>query len=111
MSKLVTSSAIHAANESVRELLKEKRGAKKAPYLILMPAQRYVIRKRAVEHGVTATIRFYAKCFPHLALKETTVRRIKNAYLVELKSNLALSKPDTDEAVLELPCKKKAGHC
>ena len=107
LSKLIPSSAIRAANESVRELLKEKRGARKAPYSILTPAQRYAIGKRAAEHRVTAIIRYYAKRFPHLALKETTVRRIKNAYLLELKSNPVLTEPETDEAVPELPCKKK----
>ena len=45
------------------------------------------------------------KRFPHLALKETTVRRIKNAYLLELKSN-PRAEPD-NETVPELPCKKK----
>jgi len=105
LSKIVPSSAIRAANESVRELLREKRGARKAPYSILTPAQRYAIGKRAAEHGVMATIRYYAKRFPHLALKETTVRRIKNAYLLELKSN-PRAEPD-NKTVPELPCKKK----
>ena len=95
LSKLVPSSAIRAANESIREILKEKKGARKAPYLILTPAQRYSIGKRAAEHGVTATIRYYSKHFPHLALKETTVRRIKNAYLLELKFNPGLAEPET----------------
>ena len=54
-------------------------------YVFLTPAQRFFVGKRAAEHGVTATLRYYAKCFPYLALKETTVRRIKNVYLSELK--------------------------
>ena len=32
-----------------------------------------------------ATIRYYAKHFPDLAVKETTIRRIKNVCLSELK--------------------------
>ena len=62
-------------------------------------SQRYAIWKRAAEQGVTATIRYYAKRFPHLVLKETTIRRIKNAYLLEMKSNPGLAEPETDEAV------------
>ena len=74
--------AIHAANESIQQLLEPKlKGVRKTPYLILTPTQRLAVGKRAAEHGVMATIRYYAKRFPDLALKETTVRRIKNVYL------------------------------
>ena len=38
------------------------------PYLVLTPAQRLGVGKRAAEYGVMATIRYYAKRFPHLAL-------------------------------------------
>lgn len=104
LSKVVPSSSIHAVNKNIEELLQEKKSGRKGPYITLTPAQRYSVGKRAAEHGITATIRYYAKRFPDLALKETTVRRIKKAYLLELKSN---PRESDDETVPELPCKKK----
>ena len=53
---------------------------------------------------MTATIRYYAKAFPDLPLKETTVRRLKNNYQASLKANKGNS---TD--VYELPGKKRGG--
>ena len=46
--------------------------------------------KGAAENGVTATHYYYAKRFPDLQLKETTVRQFKNNYLASLKT------PDSD---------------
>ena len=58
-----------------------------------------------------AIIRYYAKRFPNLALKETTVTRIKNVYLSELQKgsfNVSPSGESGDsEAVQQLPPKKK----
>jgi len=62
------------------------------------------IGKCAVENGVTATIRYYAKAFPNLPLKETTVRRLKNNYQVSLKTGQGSSKD-----FHELPGKSKVG--
>ena len=56
--------------------------------------------KRAAENGVTATLRYYSKTFPGLALKETTVRRFKDNYLLHIIDSTGL----TD--LQELPCKK-----
>ena len=106
------SKAIRAANESIEQLLEPKlKGVRKTPYLVLTPAQRFAVGKRAAEHGVTATIRYYAKRFPDLALKETTVRRIKNVYLSELKKGSFEASHSGEsgdsEIVQQLPPKKK----
>ena len=43
-------------------------------YLIVTPAQRFLVGKRAVENEVTVAIRYNCKkTFPGLPLKETTV--------------------------------------
>ena len=70
LSTVMPSTAIVAANSFVE---KEVKQSVRAPYLILTPAQRYQVGKRAAEHGVTATIRYYAQKCPDLALKEATV--------------------------------------
>ena len=49
------------------------RGARSGPYLMLSPPQRYEIGKRVEEHGVTASLRYYAKKYPQLPFKETSV--------------------------------------
>ena len=59
-----------------------------------------------------ATIRYYVKRFPHLALKETTVRRINSVYLSGLKRGSFeasyCGKSGDSEVVQQLPPKKKA---
>ena len=59
-----------------------------------------------------AILRYYALCFPYLALKETTVRRIKNVYLSELKNGSFETSHSSElggdsEVVQQLPPKKK----
>ena len=70
----------------VNEILKKPRG-KRGAYLTLMLAQKFSVGKRAAESGVTATICYYAKMFPDIPLKETSVRKMKNAYLSHLKTS------------------------
>ena len=48
---------------------------------MLSPAQRYEIGKRAAEHDVTASLHYYAKKYPELPLKETSVQKFKNLYV------------------------------
>ena len=43
------------------------------PYLAVMPAQKYSVGKHAAESGITTTIRYYAKTFPGIPLKETSI--------------------------------------
>ena len=80
LSEKIPSTAIASANVKVLEALEEGEENKRksqGPYLSLPPDQKYEIGKRAVQHGVTASIRYYNKKYPDLTLKETTVRRSK----------------------------------
>ena len=85
------------------------RSQSRGPYITLTPAQRLTVGKRAAEHGTTAAIRFFAKKYPELALKEATVRRLKNLYQSQLSitRNLRRQESDTNlEGLQELPPKK-----
>ena len=55
------------------------------PYLVLTPAQRYEVSKRAADHGATASIHYFAEKYPKLPMKKTSVRRFKNLYVAECK--------------------------
>ena len=79
----------------------EKPCGKCGAYLALTPAKKSSVGKGAAESSVTATIRYYAKTFPDIPLKETSVRRMKNNYL----SHLKVSEKSKD--VQELPDKKR----
>ena len=53
LSKIVASKPIHAANESIKQLLELKsKGVRKTTYLVLTSAQWFTVGKRAAEHGV-----------------------------------------------------------
>ena len=67
---------------------------------MLSGAQRFEIGKRALEHGATAALRYFAKKYPRLPLKESSVRRFKNLYREQLAST------DSTEELNELPRKK-----
>jgi len=66
----VLSSSIQAANVRVSKVVegrlgmpgevKSKSGSRK-PYLHMTPGQRFQIGKRAAEHGVTTSMRYFAK--------------------------------------------------
>ena len=86
MCATVPSSAIEAANGQVKEVLTVP--ANRGPYFKLTPAQRFQVGKRAAEHGIAASIRYFEKKYPDLQLKETTVRRLKNLYRSELRNKL-----------------------
>ena len=93
LSEKISSKAIELANaevEKISHLSKEQasektRGPRPNKYLILSPAQRFEVGKRAAEHGVTSSLRYFSKKYPQLPLKETTVRRLKNLYRLETK--------------------------
>ena len=109
--------AIVAVNVKVNEALNEaelKKNASRAcgTYSFLMLVQKYEVGKRAVEYGVTATIRHYEIKYPGLVLKESSVRRFKNTYQERIKLNLDC----LGAAGLETPgfakelCNKKTGR-
>ena len=105
LSQKVPSSLIALTNDIVDGILAEKTTQphdKRGEYLSLTPAQKFSIGKRAAENRVTAMISYYAKAFPDLHLKETTVQRLKNNYQASLKANEGSL---TD--VYELPGKKR----
>ena len=82
----VPSSAIDAANKQVAKVLTAP--VSRGPYFKLTPAQRFEVGKRALEHGIASSIRYFEKKYPDLPLKETTVRRLKNLYQSELQRKL-----------------------
>ncbi len=55
-------------------------------YAKLTPEQKAEVGKRAAEHGIASTIRYYAKRFP---LKESSVRTWRNLYTSELRKKRA----------------------
>ena len=57
----------------------------RGPYHTLTPAQRLTVGKRAAEHGITAAIHYFAKKYPDLPLKKTTVQRLKNMYQSQIR--------------------------
>ena len=102
LSSKLASSAIQQANNHVSPVI-ERQASGRGPYLILTPSQRFQVGKRASEHGVTSTLRYYSKHFPDFQLKETLVRRLKNEYRASMKR----PRDDTStKDVQELPSKK-----
>ena len=111
LSEQIPSTAIASANVKVLEALKcgeEKKKRPRGPYLSLTPSQKYEIGKRAAEHGVTASIRYYNKKYPDLMLKETTVRRLKNNYqdYIRAQASVSFNTGNSEAMVQELPNKK-----
>ena len=104
LSKSVPATAIELVNAEVLKLKdKSTCDSRTGPYLMLTPAQRYEVGKRVAERGVTASIRYFAKKYPKLPLKETSVRRFKNLYIGKVKLQGASSEASSNHKVQELP--------
>ena len=73
----IPSTSIASANVEVKRVVSQE-PVSRGPYTKFTAEQRAVIGKRAAEHGVAATIRFYAKEFPNL--KESSVHTWKSTY-------------------------------
>ena len=81
LSEKVPSTAIATANAKMEKALEEdkvdrsksQRGPRGKPYLFLTRTQKFEIGKRAAEHGVTATMRYYNEKYRDLQLTETIV--------------------------------------
>ena len=84
----------------------ERSGAR-GPYTVITPAQKFEVGRRATEIGTTAAIRYYAKNYPDLELKETSVRRFKNNYQVHLKTS---TKDVSEKGTVQELVPKKRGH-
>ena len=107
LSEKVPAKAIKLANAELEQQSKETPRGRRSPYTILTPAQRYEVGKRASEHGVTASLRYFFKKYPQLCLKETTVRRLKNLYQSTLKSK---SNDDGLQKQVQELARKKTGR-
>ena len=114
LSEKIPSSGIASANVCVSKLpvldssSNEGSSTSRGPYAILTPAQKFEIGKRADEIGTTATIRYYAKRYPDICLKEISVRRFKNNYQDQLKKSIhSLSGSDSPNVFRELVPKKR----
>ena len=64
LSEKVPAKAIELANAELEQQSKETPRGRRLPYTILTPAQRYEVGKRASEHGVTASLRYFSKKYP-----------------------------------------------
>ena len=93
------------ANESVNVSLESnKKSATRGVYQKLSAEKKAEIGKRAAEHGVIATVRYYASKLPE-PLKESSVRTWKNVYT---KEKQRLRKEGNDSTTIEeLPSIKR----
>ena len=116
LSAVVPPDAIRSMNREVEKVIEQSSTEKweRDPYVKFTSSQRALIGKRAAEHSVTSSIRHFNKKYPEFSLKETTVRRLKNEYLAEIRKRRhedAIGK----NAVTELPSKKRGRptcmHC
>jgi len=86
LSETVPLTAVAAVSVNIAEALNEAKVISASwaheTYSFLTAAQKYEVEKRAAEHGVTTTIRYYGKVAisTDLAQKESSMRRFKNAY-------------------------------
>ena len=83
LSKKLDSYTIRLVNEKVKPEIKKSQRGERGPYVKLTPSQKALVKKRAAEHGVTATIRHFSGRYKRCDLKETTVHRFKKEYLPE----------------------------
>ena len=86
LSTVVPSSSIAAANKEVKQVLDQtdKAELKRGAYEHFTPEEKARIGKRAAEHGVTASLRYFSKVYSGRSLKESTVRTWKMKYLQEI---------------------------
>ena len=63
LSKEVPSTAIAAANGEVKHVVELQRRKTRGPYTKFTPEQKAEIGKRAAEHGVAATVRYFENDF------------------------------------------------
>ena len=84
LSKELDSYTIRLVNEKVKPKIEKSQCGERGPYVKLTPSQKALIGKRAAEHGVTDTVHHFSGRYEGCDLKETTVRRFKKEYLIEL---------------------------
>ena len=107
LAQSVPSTSIAAANSEVGtviDTMSSHNSKKRGSYDKYTPEQKAMIRKRAAEHGVAASVRHYIKDFPNL--KENTVRDWRNAHRLELKKRVRNGSEGSIN-IIELPQKKR----
>ena len=57
-------SLIWVSSRGIQHVVEPQRGKTRGPYTKFTPEQKAEIGKRAAEHGVVATVRYYEKRFP-----------------------------------------------
>lgn len=112
LSKTVPSTAIVSANEEVRQVLNAQQATQpgttkviRGHYSKFTAKQKAKIGKRAAEHGVAATVRYFDKTFP--GLKESSVRTWRKSYRIEVRKRRR--EGSVNLSVESLP-EKKRGH-
>ena len=101
LSRDIPSSSVWINNTHLCQVQQEASNKRSGgPYSLLTLAQKFSIGKRTAENGVTATLHYYSKILPDIALKVSKMRRFSNKYLLHIND---CTHP-TD--LQELPCKK-----
>ena len=93
LSEVVSPEGIKAANKEVKEILHRTRefheldgGSKnRGPYEHFMAEEKEQIGKRAVEHGVAASVQYCSRKYHEHTVKDSGVQMWRNKYLEELK--------------------------
>ena len=73
LSKVIPSSTIAKINDKVISAIEKPVAVSRGSYFHVTAAQKYQIGRRTAEFGATNTLRYYAKNFPSLQLKEIPV--------------------------------------
>jgi len=120
LSKAIPSSAIQSANTAVREVLIEREApnAKRGRYQHYSDKEKAEIAKRAIDHGITDTVRHYASLYPERSeIPVSSVATWKARYLKELKIRVRESQKENqgenqgenmqEVVISELPNKKR----
>ena len=106
LSNKVPSTAIASANEVKNVAQQPAKLRARGPYTKFTAEQRAAIGKRAAEHGIAATVRYYEKQYPNGDVKGSSVRTWRNAYTSEIKKRLREGREDVP--VERLPEKKRS---
>ena len=111
LSRVIPAYSIAAANKEVKRVLdlptaaeEKQTTSKRGTYNHFTPEEKARIGKRAAEHSVTATIRYFSKVFPDCLLKESTVRTWKKKFLQETARK---KRAGEDMTVKEIADKKR----
>ena len=119
LSRIIPASYIEAANKTVKDIVvldamvstsgdgpkasTKKRGC----YEQFTPEEKLQMGKRAAEHGVTSTVRYFHKRFSDCAVKESSVCTWRNKYLKEIAKRKRVGEEETTMDLKQLPDKKR----